>query len=101
MDDVLRCLTPDGRLVIGTPNAAFVGSIWASDMTHVHAYRLQDLAAYLDLRGFDCRLFRVSWQSEHPTIMQRLRLLSAKVVTRWVLELDYARGVVLLAQRRA
>ena len=69
-------------------------------MTHVHAYRLQDLAAYLHLRGFDCRLFRVSWQAPRPSIAERLRLLSAKVVTRWILQLDYARGVLLLAQRR-
>jgi hypothetical protein len=101
MDHVLRCLTPDARLVISTPNAAYIGSIWEADMTHVHAYRLQDLAAYLHLRGFDCRLFRVSWQPPRPTLAQRLRLLSAKVVTRWILELDYARGVLLLAQRRA
>lgn len=32
MDDVLRCLTPDGRLVISTPNAAYIGSIWEGDM---------------------------------------------------------------------
>lgn len=101
MDHVIRCLTADGRLALSTPNAAYVGSIWEADMTHVHAYRLQDLAAYLDLRGFDCRLFRVSWQPQHPTVTERLRLVSAKVVTRWVLELDYARGVLLLAQRRS
>lgn len=100
MDHVLRCLAPGARLVISTPNAAYVGSIWEADMTHVHAYRLQDLAAYLHLRGFDCRLFRVSWQPPHPTIRQRLRLVSAKVVARWILQLDYARGVLLLAQRR-
>jgi SAM-dependent methyltransferase len=100
MDHVLRCLTPNGRLVVSTPNAAYIGSIWEADMTHVHAYRLQDLAAYLHLRGFDCRLFRVSWQQARPTIQQRLRLLSAKILTRWALQLDYARGVLLLAQRR-
>jgi SAM-dependent methyltransferase len=101
MDHVLRCLTSDGRLVVSTPNAAYVGSIWEGDMTHVHAYRLQDLAAYLHLSGFDCRLFRVSWQSPRPTVTQRVRLLSAKVVTRWMLQLDYARGVLVLAQRRS
>ena len=100
MDHVLRCLTPDGRLVVSTPNAAYIGSIWEGDMTHVHAYRLQDLAAYLHLRGFDCRLFRVAWRPPRPTIRQRLRLASAKVVTRWMLELDYAKGVLVLAQRR-
>jgi 2-polyprenyl-3-methyl-5-hydroxy-6-metoxy-1,4-benzoquinol methylase len=100
MDHVLRTLSPHGRLVVSTPNAAYVGSIWEGDMTHVHAYRLQDLAAYLSLRGFDCRLFRVAWRPPRPTIHQRLRLACAKVVTRWMLELDYARGALVLARRR-
>lgn len=101
MDRVIDCLTPDGRLVVSTPNAAYVGSIWEADMTHVHAYRLQDLAAYLHLRGFDCRLFRVAWQQPRPRPKERVRLALAKIVARGILQLDYARGVLVLAHRRA
>ena len=100
IDEILRAMKPTGRLVISTPNAAYIGSIWEGDMTHVHAYGAEDLAAYLDLRGFRCQIFRVAWRSERARFKERLRLIAAKILTRGILQLDYARGVVVLAERR-
>ena len=99
MDGVLRCLTPRGRLLISTPNSAFVGSIWDADMTHVHAYRAQDLAAYLHLRGVKSKIYRVVWAPPRPGLRERLRRVAMKVLTRGILQLDYARGVLLLGER--
>jgi SAM-dependent methyltransferase len=101
MDQVLRVLKPGGKLVISTPNAGYVGTIWEADMTHVHAYRLQDLAAYLHLRGVPSTVYRVAWRSPVSSFKERLRVPLWKALTRWVLQLDYARGTLVLGTREA
>ena len=99
MDEVLRCLAPGGRLVVSTPNTAYAASLWDADMTHVHGYRLIDLAAYLHLRGIRSTLYRVAWRWPSPPLRERAPRLAEKVITRWILQLDYARGVLLLGER--
>ncbi len=101
LDTVERKLKPDGRLIISTPNAEYIGSIWAADMTHVHAYRGIDLAALLDLKGFQSALYRIGWISPRASVRERLRYHAARLLTRGILQVDYARGVLVVATRSA
>lgn len=99
MDEVLRVLRPGGKLVVSTPNADFIQSIWSADMTHRHPYRAVDLAAYLHLRGVSSTIHRVAWQSPRDSLRERLRQQAARLLTRGILQVDYARGVLLLGVR--
>ena len=95
---VLKKLRPGGKLILSTPNAGNVDSIWAGDLTHVHAYRGADLAAMLRCYGFDSKVYRVSWLSPHASLRQRLRYFARHTVTN-LLQVDHARGILLVARR--
>jgi hypothetical protein len=99
MDQAMAKLRPKGTLVISTPNAEFVASVFAGDMTHVHAYRGPDLAAFLHCHGFESRLYRVVWRSPKESLRERLRIQLARVLTRGILQVDYARGILLIGRR--
>lgn len=101
IDDVLRVMAPGGRIAVSTPNAECIRSVWASDMTHRHPYRAVDLAAYLDIRGIRSMIYRVDLTLPRVSPRERLRRLAAKVITRGILQVDYAAGVLLLGQRDA
>lgn len=98
---LLSKLSDSGVLVLSTPNADYIASIWAADFTHVHAYRGVDLAALLHLYGFESSVFRVAWRSPHDSIRERLRFQLARLLTRGVLQVDYARGIMVVARRTA
>jgi predicted SAM-dependent methyltransferase len=100
MDRVFDVLTPEGVLIISTPNAEFISSIWAADMTHVHAYRAADLAAFLHCHGFRSNIYRVAWKARKASFVERARFQAARLITRGILQVDYARGVLVIARRR-
>jgi hypothetical protein len=101
LERLITKLDQGGRLVISTPNAEFISSIWAADMTHVHAYRSIDLAALLELKGFRSSLYRVAWLSPRASLRERLRYQAARFLTRGILQVDYARGILLVAEQQA
>jgi Methyltransferase domain len=98
MEAVLAKLRPSGVIVLSTPNADFVGGLWSSDFTHVHAYRGSDLAAYLHFSGYESTVHRVAWRSPRDSVRERIRYQLARVVTRGILQVDYARGILLIAR---
>lgn len=97
VDGVLRVLKPNGRLVLSTPNASCIKTIWAGDMTHRHPYRSPDLAAYLHLRGVESEIHRVTWRAPSASRSERVRYNVAKVLAR-IQQVDYAEGVFLLGR---
>lgn len=99
IERVFAVLKPDGKLIVSTPNAEYVSTIWASDMTHVHAYRAADFAAFLHCHGFESVINRVAWRSPSDRLKERIRFQIARVVTRLVLQVDYARGVLIVSHR--
>ncbi len=102
LDGVVRALEPASTLIISTPNADFISSIWAADFTHVHAYRAVDLAALLEVVwGFRSRLYRVAWRAPRAGLREYLRFHAARFLTRGILQTDYARGILLVAKREA
>jgi SAM-dependent methyltransferase len=97
LDEMLAKLREGGRLVISTPNADYVAGIWSSDFTHVHAYRSVDLAALLHLHGFESAVYRIAWRAPHDPLRERVRFQLARVLTRGILQVDYARGILVIA----
>lgn len=96
---LIEKLTPHGRLIFSTPNSDAIWSLWSSDFTHVHSYRSVDLAAYFHVLGFQSEMYRVAWRSPSDPLKERLRFQLARVITRGVLQVDYAKGIIVVASR--
>jgi hypothetical protein len=90
-----------GSLVISTPNPACVSPMWATDMTHVQQYPLNDLLALLLIAGFECEAYRVLYTRQRLSPVEHVRLLMKKVVTTKILGTDYADGLLVLARAGA
>lgn len=58
------------------------------------------LATYLHLRGVECTIYRANLTTPTPTPRERLLRAAAKLITRGILQVDYAHGVMLLRHRR-
>lgn len=97
--DLIDKLSPAGRIILSTPNSDAIWSLWSSDFTHVHSYRSVDLAAYLHVLGFENKLYRIAWRSPHDSLRERLRFQLARLITRGILQVDYTRGIVVVASR--
>jgi hypothetical protein len=88
-----------GTLIVQTPNARCVRSPFSSDMTHVQAYNLPDLWAYLSCLNFKTAGYRVAFRSPSRIASRLTELASRAVVTR-LLGLDYADNILLVADKR-
>lgn len=100
MDQVIRVMKPGGRLVISTPNPAFISTIWAESLDHRHPYAANDLAAYLQIRGICTEeVYRVNWASPHDPPWEKVRREMARAVMRGLLRVDYCRGLLLLGAK--
>lgn len=91
-------LAEGGALVVQTPNGRCVRSPFTSDMTHVQAYNLPDLWAYLTSLGSECRGYRVVFQRPRRLHDQAIDLVARVVITR-LLGLDYADNILLVARK--
>jgi Methyltransferase domain len=94
----LSLLEDGGSLVVQTPNARCVRSPFTSDMTHVQAFNLPDLWAYLTVLGSACRGYRVAFGGKVALLDRGVNLLSRIVTTR-LLGLDYADNILLVATK--
>lgn len=95
-----KILNPCGVLAVSTPNPASINSMWASDLTHIQQYPLQDLLAILFARGYECEAFRVLLLTrENISIIEKARLFLKKVITSKILEVDYAQGLLIIARK--
>jgi hypothetical protein len=94
---LVNLLKPEGVIILQTPNSRCVRSPLISDMTHLHCYNLPDLWAYLTSMGLQVEGYRVIFEAEHKTWIQRsLELVSKYIITR-ILGLDYADNIVVIA----
>jgi SAM-dependent methyltransferase len=91
-------LEPGGVLVISTPNPLCVVPMWARDSGHIQQYPLHDLIAVLLARGLSVDAFRVRFVPARPSVSQRLRLLSQRVLC-YLLAVDYADGLLVIGTR--
>lgn len=101
MERVEGLLTPEGLLIISTPNPACIYPMWAGDMTHVQQYPLNDLLAFFLMRGYECEAYRVVYQGkERLSLVERFRGFLKKAITTQVLGVDYADGLIVVARRQ-
>jgi hypothetical protein len=100
--DLLRRLVDSlndrGALVVQTPNGRCVRSPFSSDMTHVHAYNLPDLWAFLSCLGCDTQGFRVAFRTTGGLYRQAIGFAGRFVATQ-LLGLDYADNILLVATK--
>lgn len=94
----IELLRPNGKLVLQTPNGRCVRAPFTSDMTHLHAYNLPDLWAFVAASGCRARGYRVAFESRGG-VVARLRSLAGRAVATQLLGLDYADNILLVAQR--
>lgn len=99
LEQAVELLEPGGVLVVQTPNGRCVRSPFASDMTHVHAYNLPDLWAFVTSTGCSALGYRVAFEPSVKPLARARRLLS-KAVTTQLLGLDYAENVLIVATKR-
>jgi SAM-dependent methyltransferase len=91
-------LEPGGVLVISTPNPLCVVPMWARDSGHIQQYPLHDLIAALLARDLAVDPFRVRFVPAAPSVSQRLRLLSQRVLC-YLLSVDYADGLLVVGTK--
>ncbi len=98
MDSFQTWLKPNGLLIISTPNPLCVTPMWNGDAGHIQQYPLGDLCADLSIRGFQSEPFRVVLGNRPTQMRARARALVRKTLC-YLLSVDYANGLLVLAQR--
>ena len=94
--ELCQRLKSGGALVIQTPNAKCIRSPLSTDMTHLQTYSIQDLWAYLEAEGLDCRGFRVVFSSEKTSFID---WPSQRLISRMT-GCDYADNILLVAEKK-
>ena len=92
-------LSPDGKLVIQTPNARCIRSPLGWDMTHLHCYNGQDLWAFLSQLDLAVNGYRIVFGSKPKNPFALFRFALGAFVASRVLGCDYADNLLLIAQR--
>jgi 2-polyprenyl-3-methyl-5-hydroxy-6-metoxy-1,4-benzoquinol methylase len=100
MHQLFNLLETDGVIIIQTPNGRCVRSPFASDMTHVHCYNLPDLWTYLTCMDLQVEGYRVVFELENKTWIQKIVGLLGKYIITRILGLDYADNIVLIARKQ-
>ena len=99
LNRLAELLSPDGVLVIQTPNARCVRNPLSWDMTHVHCYNGHDLWAYLSQLGLDVQGFRVAFRVPSKNPIKALRFAASAFFISRMLGADYADNILMLARR--
>ena len=99
LQKMIALLSSGGRLVLQTPNAAYIPDPRSWDMTHVHTYNIQDLWAFLSCEGMDVRGFRVVLGPERTKPFETVRLAIVAYVKRKILGCDFANNIAIIARK--
>src|SRR5262245_55212978 len=91
-------LEPGGVFVLSTPNPLCVVPMWARDSGHIQQYPLGDLISYFLSREFSVDPFRVRLVPAHPSLGQRARLFTQRVLC-YLLAVDYADGLLVVGTK--
>ena len=98
LEKCFGALTDGGVLLLQTPNGRCVRSPFSSDITHLQAYNLPDLWAYLTVLGSECRGYRIAYSNAGSVQSRLVEFLGRAVATR-LLGLDYADNILLAATK--
>ena len=96
---MIGLLDPGGRLVLQTPNAAYIPEPRSWDMTHVHTYNIQDLWAFFRCEGMEAEGYRVVLGVESPSPLVAARTAITAYVKRKILGCDHANNIALVARK--
>lgn len=92
-------LAPGGVIILQTPNGRCIRNPLISDMTHLHCYNLPDLWAYLTCMDLKVEGFRVVFESERPSFIQKISTAIGKYVVTQIIGLDYADNIIVVAHK--
>jgi methyltransferase family protein len=96
---LLSWVAPGGWLILSTPNPSCILSPFSGDETHVHLYPLHDLLTWTLIRGLMPEARRYKLLPDHPTLLQRTRLLTQRVLC-YLIGADRADGLLIMARRK-
>ena len=99
LQKMIALLSSGGRLVLQTPNAAYIPDPRSWDMTQIHTYNIQDLWAFLSCEGMEVRGFRVVLGPERAKPFESVRLGIVAYVKRKILGCDFANNIVIIARK--
>lgn len=98
MEHALTLLSPNGRLVISTPNAHHPNHVWRVEVTHVRPWPAPDLYGALRLVGFpDVVIYRQYIRLTGP---KAIALEPVRKGLYRLMGLDYAQGIFAIAASR-
>jgi SAM-dependent methyltransferase len=92
-------LEPGGIFVLSTPNPLCIVPMWARDSGHIQQYPLHDLLAYFLSRDFAVDPFRVRLVPARPSLVQRVRFVTQRVLCN-LLAVDYADGLLVVGNKK-
>jgi hypothetical protein len=95
---LLSWVAPGGWLILSTPNPSCILSPFSGDETHVHLYPLHDLLTWALVNGLEPEARRYKLLPDHPTPLQRTRLLTQRVLC-YLIGADRADGLLVMARR--
>lgn len=91
-----KLLLPEGRLIISTPNIFHPNRFW-HDATHKVAYSYEELGGILLSQGFDVLGIYRTFNASFPKYFLRLTLFYP---LHRILDVDFTKSIVILAQKR-
>jgi hypothetical protein len=97
--DAVDRLEVGGVLIVQTPNAYYIPDPLAWDMTHLHAYNVQDLWAFLRCLGLAVEGYRVVFGAPPRGPVGVVRSGIVAYVKRRILGCDFANNIALLARK--
>lgn len=96
---LIALLSPGGALVLQTANAAYLPDPRSWDMTHIHAYNLPDLWAFLKCEGLEVEGYRIVLGERRAGPVTSARLAITAYVKRKILGCDFANNIAVVATR--
>lgn len=100
LQKLVNRLSPEGVLVVQTPNARCIRSSAAKDMTHIHSYNLSDLYSHLITLGLNVQGYRVAFREQpSPSISWKFKYLLGAWITTRLLGADFADNILLVATK--
>lgn len=97
---LMDLLTPNGVLILQTPNGRCIRHPSGWDMTHVQCYNLPDLWSLFAVGGHDVQGYRVVFEGLGGILNSAYKRIGRWVITR-CLGLDYADNIALIVTKKA
>lgn len=95
ISQLLEKLTPNGTLILQTPNGKCIRNHLGSDMTHKQLYNLPDLYAYYKAQKFTVTGYRVHFTYKSLGPFGKIKDFLSRFISTKILGVDYADNILL------